>query len=178
MHALKNCYSSGVLYAVVVLVTIGMAGCVSRPYVPPTDTEVPNEAKEDQEPKTQPKRSTRAIAPPVRKTRVEPSPAAQQILANALKAESRGDYDQAILLLERAQRMTPQAGDIYLAMAQVRFSQQDFRTAEQMCLKALSLSGDDRKFKSRAWRTLASVRHARGDTDGAKQALENSNKNY
>ena len=40
------------------------------------------------------------------------------LLAKASEARDRGDYEQALALLERAQRIDPDSGEIYLALAQ------------------------------------------------------------
>lgn len=40
------------------------------------------------------------------------------LLAKASEASARGDYEQALALLERAQRIDPDSAEIYLALAQ------------------------------------------------------------
>lgn len=63
--------------------------------------------------------------PPAAVTRPEPTPQAdqpavtahRQLLEQADRATANGDYDTALVLLERAQRIDPQDGLIYLNLA-------------------------------------------------------------
>lgn len=49
----------------------------------------------------------------------------QPLLDKADEARGRGDYEQALALLERAQRIDPDSADIYLAMARTHSSRGD-----------------------------------------------------
>jgi len=65
-------------------------------------------------------------SPPARApTQTPPRPATpsasaawQPLLAKAEQATQRGDYEQALALLERAQRIDPDSAEVYLCMAQ------------------------------------------------------------
>ncbi|MDG9667191.1 tetratricopeptide repeat protein [Hahella sp. CR1] len=128
------------------------AGPETQPSTPATETAAPQ----------QPDRTGRPVSPPVRISRVEPTPAARQMLANAEAAAREGRYDQAMLMVERAQRMSPKAGDVYLVMARLHYEQQRYAKSEQLCLKALSLAGDDKSFKESAMYSLDKARQAQG----------------
>ena len=76
-----------------------------------------------------PSQTPAATAPRV----VEPEPgvaaAYGPLLAKADTAASRGDYEQALALLERAQRIAPDNADIYLDMARTHFARGDYSQA-------------------------------------------------
>ncbi len=75
--------------------------------------------------------------PPAAVTRPEPTPqpeqpavtAHRQLLTQADRAMSQGDYDTALALLERAQRIDPQDGLIYLNLARTYRASGDDRRA-------------------------------------------------
>lgn len=49
----------------------------------------------------------------------------QPLLDKAAQAKKRGDYEQALALLERAQRIEPDSADIYLAISETHFARGD-----------------------------------------------------
>ncbi|OZG70043.1 hypothetical protein BTA51_27980 [Hahella sp. CCB-MM4] len=117
-----------------------------------------------------PTRIGQPVTKPVEIDRERPSAAAVQVLAQAESSARTGQYDQALLLLDRAQRMSPQAGEVYLQMARVQYDQRSYNKAEQLCLKAIALSGKDPAFRKQSLQTLAIVRDAKGDSAGAAAA--------
>ena len=93
-------------------------------------------------------------------SRIEPTPAVKRVIAQAGEARQQGHYDQALLLLDRAQRMAPKTGEVYLEMAKVNRQAGKLAKAEQLCLKALSLSRSDKKFRQQTLQELETVRRA------------------
>jgi Tfp pilus assembly protein PilF len=87
------------------LVTLSLAGCSS--YTPTEPAPAPVEKKPDYT--------------EVKPRQPEPSTTAayQPLLDKAEQARQRGDYEQALALLERAQRIDADSADVYLAMARV-----------------------------------------------------------
>ena len=63
--------------------------------------------------------------PPHRPTTPSASAAWQPLLAKARQAAERGDYEQALALLERAQRIDPDSAEVYLCMAQTHRARGD-----------------------------------------------------
>ena len=57
------------------------------------------------------------------------SGAAQSLMSKARTASNQGDYEQAIALLERAQRIDADSGEIYLALAQTYKAKGDLQMA-------------------------------------------------
>lgn len=49
----------------------------------------------------------------------------QPLLDRAAQAKNRGDYEQALALLERAQRIEPDSADIYLAISETHLARGD-----------------------------------------------------
>ena len=89
-----------------------LAGCST--YTPPEDESVPVEKEPTYTP----------VTPPATKTQTTPAPpdpntssAYAGLIDKADQASNRGDYEQALALLERAQRIDPDSGEIYLNLA-------------------------------------------------------------
>lgn len=78
------------------------------------------------------------IEPPPEATKPELEPSAPEpdtsgaykgLLEKANSAATRGDYEQSLALLERAQRIDPDAGEIYLSLAKTYRAKGDDRLA-------------------------------------------------
>jgi hypothetical protein len=93
------------------LVTL-LAACST--YTVPGAEPVPVETQPEQTVVTPP---AKAPEVPHRPTTPSASAAWQPLLAKAEQATARGDYEQALALLERAQRIDPDSAEIYLSMA-------------------------------------------------------------
>ena len=74
-------------------------------------------------PGTAPEVSPRPAEPPA-------SAAYQPLLSRAEQATARGDYEQALALLERAQRIDPDSARIYLDMARTHKARGDTAQAQ------------------------------------------------
>jgi len=80
-----------------------------------------------------------ATAPQPKAPPVEPSAntAYQPLLDKARQASDRGDYEQALALLERAQRIDPDSAQIYLAMARTHEASGDSSQARATAERGL-----------------------------------------
>ena len=65
------------------------------------------------------------------------SAAWRPLLANAAKATGRGDYEQALALLERAQRIDPDNAQVYLGIAETHRAKGDAAQAKAMAERGL-----------------------------------------
>jgi Tfp pilus assembly protein PilF len=65
------------------------------------------------------------------------SAAWQPLLAKAQQATQRGDYEQALALLERAQRIDPDSAEVYLCMAQTQRASGNAAQARAMAERGL-----------------------------------------
>ncbi len=59
------------------------------------------------------------------------------LLARAETATDKGDYEQALMLLERAQRIDPDSAEIYLALAQTHSARGDRKQAQSAAERGL-----------------------------------------
>ena len=89
-----------------------LSACGTNPYSLP---KIESPEPEYEEPKPQPEAVPK---PPVETSRPQPVGAAAGLLAKADTARERGEYDQALAYLERAQRIDPDNAEIYLGLAQ------------------------------------------------------------
>jgi Tfp pilus assembly protein PilF len=81
-------------------------------------------------------------APP-RPSKPSPNAALQPLLAQAAQATGRGDYEQALALLERAQRIDPGSAEVYLGMAQTHQARGDTAKAKATAERGLLYCATD-----------------------------------
>jgi Flp pilus assembly protein TadD len=85
-------------------------------------------------------------------------------------ATATGNSAQAAAELERALRISPRDGELWLRLAWVRMQQKQWHQAEGVALKCISLPESDAFTKKSAWSLVGSAREARGDSAGAAAA--------
>ena len=78
-------------------------------------------------------------APQTRPPATTPTPSAayQPLLDKAAQARSRGDYEESLALLQRAQRIDPDSAEIYLAMAATHQARGDTSQARAVAERGL-----------------------------------------
>jgi Tfp pilus assembly protein PilF len=97
--------------------------------------------------------SVPAEKPPVRAVEKPPAPSVYEtppraathsavaawrpLLASAEQARERGDYEQALALLERAQRIDPDSAEVYLGMAEMHRAKGDAAQARAAAERGL-----------------------------------------
>ena len=67
--------------------------------------------------------------PPARPPQPSTAGAWQPLVEKARQSAARGDYEQALALLERAQRIDPESGEIYLQLARTHRARGDIAQA-------------------------------------------------
>jgi tetratricopeptide (TPR) repeat protein len=91
-------------------------------------------------------------------------------LADADRAQQRGDLEVATANLERAQRLAPQSALVYQRLAELRLQQKRPAEAEQMARKALAYATTNTQ-QATLWRQIAEARRQQGNLSSAQEAL-------
>jgi tetratricopeptide (TPR) repeat protein len=98
------------------------------------------------------------------------NPAVKELLAEAGSAETAGDYDQALVLLERALRMQPRNPEILQQLAEVQLQKQDYEQALNFAVRSYDIGPRVGEICDRNWRTISVAREHLGDHSGSEQA--------
>jgi len=94
-------------------------------------------------------------------------------LMDSARAEyAAGNFPSAAASLERALRIEPRNPRLWHELARVRFQQGQHAQAENVAVRSNSFAGDDKALRAENWKLIAETRKARGDGEGARQALE------
>lgn len=149
-----------------------VAGCAGRQPVPsgapappidPTVDSAPDGAPTPQPP-TDP-----ATAP---RGRGDASTPTLALLRQSDRSAAAGDLATAVAYVERAIRLDPQDGNLWLRLARLQLEAGQPAAAEQLAHKALSLAGDRVAQQRDAWLLVADAREAQGDAGGAAEIRE------
>ena len=150
------------LISLLLAIAGGIGGCASAPppSQPPLTTPPPVEERDPIDP-------PQLEAP-------EPPPSAQSNVAGVLLAQSetlrsKGELPRALALVERAIRLEPNRGDLWIQLGRLRFDAGELNRAEQNARKGIALARRDAAVQRTGWLLLADISEARGDLDGAAQ---------
>lgn len=110
-----------------------------------------------------------APAPPAARTE---SIAVAGLMDGASADAAAGRFANAAATLERALRIEPRNPRLWQELARVRLKQGDYAQAESVAARSNSWAGDDSGLRAENWRLIAQAREARGDTAGARAALD------
>ena len=101
------------------------------------------------------------------------TPAVASLMERARADNAAGRLGDAAASLERALRIEPRNPRLWQELSRVRLSQRDYVQAESCAARSNSWAGsDDATLRADNWRLIAQAREARGDSDGARAALE------
>src|SRR5882672_8906443 len=101
------------------------------------------------------------------------SPAIASLMDSARADNVAGKLANAAASLERALRIEPRNPRLWQELSRVRLSQRDYVQAESCAARSNSWAGsDDGALRADNWRLIAQAREARGDSDGARAALD------
>ena len=107
-------------------------------------------------------------APPPHKENV----AIAGLMDSARADTAAGNLASAAASLERALRIEPRNPRLWQELARVRLKQGQFAQAESVAARSNSWAGEDKALRAENWRLIAQSREARGDSEGARAALE------
>ena len=140
-------------YAIAFLVFL--AGCASAPSPTPEPSAAP-------------------VPPPLPESKPAPSEtvAIAGLLQSARSDSATGRLTNAAATLERALRIEPRNPRLWQELARVRLKQGEYAQAESVASRSNSFAGADNALRADNWRLIAQSREARGNADGARQALE------
>ncbi|HLF39486.1 MAG TPA: tetratricopeptide repeat protein [Burkholderiales bacterium] len=110
-------------------------------------------------------------APPAARTE---SFAVAGLMDGASADAAAGRFASAAATLERALRIEPRNPRLWQELARVRLKQGDYAQAESVAARSNTWAGDDSGLRAENWRLIAQAREARGDTAGARAALESA----
>lgn len=100
------------------------------------------------------------------------SPVVRSLLTQARDQRRLGNWDGAVMLLERALRIEPRNAVIWSRLAHIRFDQQAWGNAIQLAAKSNTLAAKKVDLKRRNWVLMASAYEALGDEAAAQRTLD------
>lgn len=100
------------------------------------------------------------------------TPAVASLMDNARLDSQAGRYSNAAASLERALRIEPRNPRLWQELSRVRLSQREFAQAESCAQRSNSWAGSDNALRFDNWQLIAQAREARGDSAGAKAAVD------
>ena len=123
-----------------------------------------------------------AVAPLVQeKVQAPPLPASEQavveqLLADADQLKAQGKETQAVIQLQRAQRIAPRDPKVYARLAALQLSLGEAARAEQLALKGLTLVPNKKTYQYYFWKLIGASRSHLGDSEGEAKAIVESAK--
>jgi tetratricopeptide (TPR) repeat protein len=139
-----------------VLLAAFLAGCAAPPSAPGPETQ------------PEPPPATPPAGAPAPKENI----AVAGLMDSARADTAAGNLAGAAASLERALRIEPRNPRLWQELARVRLKQGQFAQAESVAARSNSWAGEDKALRAENWRLIAQSREARGDSEGAKAALE------
>ncbi|WP_097461949.1 tetratricopeptide repeat protein [Mangrovitalea sediminis] len=163
---------SGALSVMMLLAGCSAMGPQESIYVPVSP---PSQASSMPSPSTHEAAPAKIVTPSYRQQGDALSPVAADMIRQANAQIASGDILGGISRLERAQRISPRAPEVYYTMAEGYMRQGDYGTAEQFARKGLSLAGSSDRLRRSGWLLMADILRAQGDGKGAQAALDRAN---
>lgn len=118
------------------------------------------------------------ILPVVQESPLPPSNQAvvEQLLAEADQLKAQGKVIQAVIQLQRAQRIAPREPKVYARLAALQLSLGEASRAEQLALKGLTLVPNKNSYQYYFWKLIGASRSHLGDTKGEAKAIAEAKK--
>ena len=100
----------------------------------------------------------------------------EQLLADADQLKAQGKETQAVIQLQRAQRIAPRDPKVYARLAALQLSLGEAARAEQLALKGLTLVPNKKTYQYYFWKLIGASRSHLGDSEGEAKAIVESEK--
>ena len=100
------------------------------------------------------------------------NPAVKSLLQDAKEAEELGDYDRAVVSLERALRIQPRDPELLQKMAEIQLHRNDYEQALNFAIRSYDTGSRVGEICSRNWNTISMAREHTGDVNGAAEAKQ------
>ncbi len=100
----------------------------------------------------------------------------EQLLAEADQLKAKGKVTQAVIQLQRAQRIAPREPKVYARLAALQLSLGEASRAEQLALKGLTLVPQQNNYQYYFWKLIAASRSHLGDVPGEAAAISEAAK--
>ena len=152
---MKNSLSSNSFC--IVLFSLIYAGCASTPSGQTDANELPIIEQASEQTDSSPAEAEKPVT------------AESSLLSNANDSTKLEDYSKAIVLLERAIRLSPRDPNLWIRLSEGYLNNEMFELAEQYARKAIVLSRQDKETQRRAWLQLANVFEKTGKTNEAQK---------
>ena len=164
----KHPHHLAMLFAVVLFAS----GCNSVTPIQTTQPPVEENSVEPVSPEVTAEEAEPEIdAPEINSKNAASNSAALLLLAKSETLRKKGQRPQAIGLVERAIRLEPRNGDLWVQLGRLNFEGGEMARAEQYARRGIALAKTDDTDQARAdgWLLLADISEARGDVEGARQ---------
>ncbi len=100
----------------------------------------------------------------------------EQLLAEADQLKAQGKVTQAVIQLQRAQRIAPREPKVYARLAALLLSLGEASRAEQLALKGLTLVPNKKSYQYYFWKLIGASRSHLGDGKGEASAIYEAEK--
>jgi|TARA_B110000503_G_scaffold102443_1_gene153017 hypothetical protein len=100
----------------------------------------------------------------------------EQLLAEADQLKAQGKVTQAVIQLQRAQRIAPREPKVYARLAALQLSLGEASRAEQLALKGLTLVPNKSSYQYYFWKLIGASRSHLGDSAGETKAIAEAEK--
>ena len=95
----------------------------------------------------------------------------EQLLTEADQLKAQGKVTQAVIQLQRAQRIAPREPKVYARLAALQLSLGEASRAEQLALKGLTLVPNKSSYQYYFWKLIGASRSHLGDSAGETKAI-------
>jgi Flp pilus assembly protein TadD len=94
-----------------------------------------------------------------------------KLLANADQLKAQGKVTEAVIQLQRAQRIAPREPKVYARLSALQLSLGEAAKAEQLALKGLTLVSAQKDYQYYFWKLIGASRSYLGNFEGEQRAI-------